>query len=104
MRSFVTGGGGFAGRHLLAHLRELDSDWSRRRAPRSTCSTPARWRRRSARPARSGSSTFAALPSVAQSWREPKKALLENITMTLHVLESVRVEAPGGGHRARELG
>ena len=26
MRSFVTGGGGFAGRHLLAHLRELDSD------------------------------------------------------------------------------
>ena len=94
MRSFVTGGGGFAGRHLLAHLRELDSDPV---APTSAevdllDAGEVAAAIRAARPERVFH--LAALPSVAQSWREPKKALLENITMTLHVLESVRVEAP----------
>jgi GDP-4-dehydro-6-deoxy-D-mannose reductase len=94
MRSFVTGGGGFAGRHLLAHLRELDGEPvapSRAELDLLDASAVAA-AVRSARPQRVFH--LAALPSVAQSWRAPKRALLENVAMTLHVLEAVRTEAP----------
>jgi GDP-4-dehydro-6-deoxy-D-mannose reductase len=94
MRSFVTGGGGFAGRHLLAHLRELDGEpVAPSRAELDLLDAPAVAAAvRSARPQRVFH--LAALPSVAQSWRAPKRALLENVAMTLHVLEAVRIEAP----------
>jgi GDP-4-dehydro-6-deoxy-D-mannose reductase len=94
MRSFVTGGGGFAGRHLLAHLRDLGEEPAApRRAELDLLDANAVAAAvRAARPERVFH--LAALPSVAQSWRAPKEALLENVAMTLHVLEAVRGEAP----------
>jgi GDP-4-dehydro-6-deoxy-D-mannose reductase len=94
MKSFVTGGGGFAGRHLLAHLRELgEKPIAPRRAELDLLDAGAVAATvRAARPERVFH--LAALPSVAQSWRRPEKALLENVAMTLNVLEAVRSEAP----------
>src|SRR3954453_10008963 len=37
---------------------------------------------------------LAAKASVGRSWEDPRRALTENVTMTLNVLEAVRVEAP----------
>jgi len=94
MRSFVTGGGGFAGRHLIAHLRELGEEPIA--PPRTELDLldagAVAAAVRAARPQRVFH--LAALPSVARSWRAPREALLENLAMTLHVLEAVRSEAP----------
>jgi GDP-4-dehydro-6-deoxy-D-mannose reductase len=94
MRSFVTGGRGFAGRHLLAHLRALGEEPAA--PPRAELdlldASAVAAAVHAARPDRIFH--LAALPSVAQSWRTTKKALLENVTMTLHLLEAARSEAP----------
>jgi GDP-4-dehydro-6-deoxy-D-mannose reductase len=88
---FVTGGGGFAGRHLLALLpadaiapaREeldlLDAD-----AVRSAVGSVA--------PA--AVFHLAALAAVGRSWEAPVETLTQNVAMTANVLEAVRREAP----------
>lgn len=89
--AFVTGGGGFAGRHLLRLLgseavapprAELDlRDFGAvRRALAST------------RPARVFH--LAALASVGRSWEEPRDTLVANLEMTVNLLEAARLEAP----------
>ena len=93
-RPLVTGGGGFAGRHLVACLREtgqepaapssgeldlLDAD-----AVRSAVGELAPGR----------VYHLAALASVGRSWSEPREVLARNVEMTLNVLEAVRAEAP----------
>jgi len=90
----VTGGGGFAGAHLVALLHErgeeplapsrleldlLDAD-AVRAAVRET------------RPA--AVFHLAALASVGRSWKAPSAPLLENLAMTLNLLEAARLEAP----------
>jgi GDP-4-dehydro-6-deoxy-D-mannose reductase len=90
----VTGAGGFAGRHLVAHLRRLgeepvaparaDLDLRDRDAVRAAV---ARARPRAV-------FHLAALPSVARSWEAPAEVVLENVAMTLHLLEAVGAEAP----------
>jgi len=92
-RLLVTGGGGFAGRHLVALLGErgaqvaapahedldlLDADAVARLVAEL-------------RPARVHH--LAALASVGRSWERPRDALRQNLEMTLNVLEAVRAEA-----------
>jgi GDP-4-dehydro-6-deoxy-D-mannose reductase len=90
VRAFVTGGAGFAGRHLLdllpdavAPAREevdlLDADAVlgavREAAPDAVFH-------------------LAALASVRRSWEAPVEALADNVAMTANLLEAVRREAP----------
>jgi len=88
--AFVTGGGGFAGRHLVAlldgamaptrgELDLLDADAVRRAV---AAASPGRVFH------------LAALASVARSWDEPGAVLRDNMEMTLNVLNAVRDEAP----------
>ncbi|MBD0283063.1 MAG: GDP-mannose 4,6-dehydratase [Thermoleophilaceae bacterium] len=89
--AFVTGGAGFAGRHMLDLLpdaaapphEELD-----------LLDAPAvRAAVRAARPA--AVFHLAALASVGRSWESPANTLTANLRMTVNVLEAVRLEAPG---------
>jgi GDP-4-dehydro-6-deoxy-D-mannose reductase len=94
IRAFVTGGSGFAGRHLVRHLTErgatvvaptraeldlLDADAVRRALA-------------DARPERVFH--LGALASVGRSWEQARDTLVGNIEMTLNVLEAVAGEAP----------
>jgi GDP-4-dehydro-6-deoxy-D-mannose reductase len=90
----VTGGGGFAGRHLVAHLRALgDEPVAPRRAeldllePTAVHGTVRELRPRAV-------FHLAALASVASSWERPRETVLANVEMALNVLEAVRAEAP----------
>jgi GDP-4-dehydro-6-deoxy-D-mannose reductase len=89
---FVTGGGGFAGRHLLGVLgpgalapgrEELD------------LLDPEAVRKALGDAAPEAVFHLAALPSVSRSWREPGRVIAENVAMTVNLLEAVRLEAPG---------
>jgi GDP-4-dehydro-6-deoxy-D-mannose reductase len=88
--AFVTGGAGFAGRHLLEllpgavapsreELELLDAD-----AVRAAV--------REAAPA--VVFHLAALASVSHSWDAPVQTLTENVALTANLLEAVRREAP----------
>jgi GDP-4-dehydro-6-deoxy-D-mannose reductase len=89
-RAFVTGGGGFAGRHLLDLLPgavapsrdEVDlldaaalTEAIRESAPETV------WH-------------LAAKASVGRSWDAPAETIADNVTMTVNLLEAVRTEAP----------
>jgi GDP-4-dehydro-6-deoxy-D-mannose reductase len=93
-RTLVTGAGGFAGRHLVTHLREQGADVvgpSRDELDlRDAHSTRAFVR--DAQPARVFH--LAALASVGRSWEEPGRTLEDNQAMTFSLLEAVRHEAP----------
>jgi GDP-4-dehydro-6-deoxy-D-mannose reductase len=90
----VTGGGGFAGGHLLDLLR------SRGEEPAAPSASELDLLDRSAvrsllasqKPARLFH--LAALASVARSWDEPEEVVVRNVEMTVNVLEAVRQEAP----------
>lgn len=89
--SFVTGGGGFAGRHLLDQVGAEAIAPSRDEL--DLLEAPAvRSAMAAARPERVFH--LAALASVGRSWREPREVLAGNLEMTLNVLEAVRQEAP----------
>lgn len=90
-RAFVTGGAGFAGRHLLALVpdavapsrEELDLlDAGAVRAAVREGAPDAVFH-------------LAAHASVGRSWEAPAETLTENVAMTAHLLEAVRLEAPG---------
>jgi GDP-4-dehydro-6-deoxy-D-mannose reductase len=87
---FVTGGAGFAGRHLLALLSDAiapsreDLDLLDAGAVRAAV--------RDAAPA----TVFhlAAQASVGRSWEAPVETLTQNVAMTANLLEAVRLDAP----------
>jgi GDP-4-dehydro-6-deoxy-D-mannose reductase len=90
----VTGGNGFAGRHLVALLSGGEGDVV---APPSSdldlCDGPAL---RNLIGALAPGAVFhlAAFSSPILSWDRPRDAVVTNIEMTLNVLEAVRHEAP----------
>ena len=88
---FVTGGSGFAGRHLLDLLGPDAVAPAREELDLLDAGAV-----RDALAAAQPSVVFhlAALPSVNQSWREPARVIAENVAMTLNLLEAVRLEAP----------
>ena len=91
---FVTGGSGFAGRHLV---ELLGAGGSAAVAPSSSeldlLDRPAvEHALRSARPG--AIFHLAAFSSPRLSWEQPDRALLTNIEMTLNLLEAARAEAP----------
>jgi GDP-4-dehydro-6-deoxy-D-mannose reductase len=89
-RAIVTGGTGFAGRHLLRLIPDAlaptraELDLLDLRAVRDTVRETA------------PSVVFhlAARPSVGRSWEAPAETLIENLTMTANLLEALRLEAP----------
>ncbi len=98
-RAFVTGGAGFAGRHLLDLLPgavapsrdELDLlDADALRAAVRESAPDAVWH-------------LAALASVGRSWEAPAETIADNVAMTVNLLEAVRTEAPAGGRGADQL-
>ena len=84
----VTGGQGFAGRHLCAELGE------RALAPEAAVTEPDAviGAVREARP--DAVVHLAALSDVAQSWRTPARVWQVNAVGTVNLLAAVRVEAP----------
>jgi len=92
--AWVTGAGGFSGRHLVARLQ--DDGW--------TCLTPSRdeldlldaaaVRAFVADRAPDALFHLAALASVRWSWEHPRETLLDNVAMTVNALEAMRLEAP----------
>jgi GDP-4-dehydro-6-deoxy-D-mannose reductase len=89
-RAFVTGGAGFAGRHVLDWLPgalapsrdELDLlDAGAVRAAIRDAAPEVVWH-------------LAALASVGRSWEAPAETISENLSMTVNLLEAVRLEAP----------
>jgi GDP-4-dehydro-6-deoxy-D-mannose reductase len=90
-RAFVTGGAGFAGRHLLDLLG--DDAIAPPREELDLLDGPAvRAAVREARP--TVVFHLAALASVGRSWADPAETLIANLEMTLNLLEAVRLEAP----------
>jgi GDP-4-dehydro-6-deoxy-D-mannose reductase len=89
-RAFVTGGSGFAGRHLLDLLPgavapsrdELDLlDGTAVRDAVREAAPDVVWH-------------LAAQASVGRSWEAPAETVAENVSMTAYLLEAVRSEAP----------
>jgi GDP-4-dehydro-6-deoxy-D-mannose reductase len=90
----VTGGGGFAGRHLVEHLRSRGSEPAA--PPSAELDLGDAAAVRSAVHELQPGAVFhlAGLASPARSWKAPAESVLRNLELTLNVLEAVRAEAP----------
>jgi GDP-4-dehydro-6-deoxy-D-mannose reductase len=95
-RIVITGASGFAGGHLAdACTTEGDDVVALSRAEGVDLLDPDAASRAIARAEPAVVYHLAAKASVGRSWQDPRRALTENITMTLNVLEAARTEAPG---------
>lgn len=92
--ALVTGGAGFAGRHLVEALRGRASSLSA--PPSSSVDLLDGHAAKRAVAATHPNVVFhlAAFSSPRLSWEEPRSALLTNLELTLNVLEAVRAAAP----------
>jgi GDP-4-dehydro-6-deoxy-D-mannose reductase len=94
-RVLVTGGSGFAGRHLVAACREAGDDVATaERASGVDLLDAAATRAAVADASPAVVYHLAARAHVGESWRDPAGTLHDNVAMTLNVLEAVRAQAP----------
>ncbi len=95
MRVLVSGGAGFAGRHLVEHLRTQGAlePLAPSREEVDFCD-PDAVRKLVVDTAPTAVFHLAAFSSPSLSWQRPAEAVLRNVEMTLNVLEGVREEAP----------
>ncbi|MGH2837450.1 MAG: GDP-mannose 4,6-dehydratase [Thermoleophilaceae bacterium] len=91
--ALVTGGGGFAGRHLVEHLRARGEDVVAPTRTEVDLLDPAGAREAIAQAEPARVFHLAALASVGRSWEEPRRTLAENQEMALNLLEAVNQEA-----------
>ena len=91
--ALVTGGGGFAGRHLVERLRDHGSEVFAPSSADLDLREAERVRETVAHVRPAHVYHLAALASVGRSWEDPRRPLVENQEMTLNVLEAVRQEA-----------
>ncbi|MBN1528777.1 MAG: GDP-mannose 4,6-dehydratase [Thermoleophilaceae bacterium] len=92
--TFVTGGGGFAGRHLLERLEREGRAAAAPRHAELDLRDAAATRAAVAAAEPGVVYHLAAEASVSRSWEAPAEVLLANTEMTVNVLEAVRLEAP----------
>jgi GDP-4-dehydro-6-deoxy-D-mannose reductase len=90
-RVLVTGGGGFAGRHLVALLGGDAA--APTRAELDLCDNVAVGSRIAEQPPEA-IVHLAAFSSPSASWERPADAVLPNVAMTLNLLDAVRQRAP----------
>ena len=93
--ALVTGARGFAGRHLVEHLKAAGDDVHAPAREEVDLRDRAATRELIAGIEPQTVYHLAALASVGRSWESPSEALLDNQAMTLNVLETVRLHAPG---------
>jgi GDP-4-dehydro-6-deoxy-D-mannose reductase len=94
VRALVTGGTGFAGRHLVAHLRACgDEVVAVGRAAADLLDADAA-RRAVMDAAPDAVYHLAARAHVGRSWDDPAGTVADNLAMAQHLLEAVRVAAP----------
>ena len=94
-RTVITGASGFAGGHLAdACATAGDSIVALSRAEGVDLLDADATRRAIAEARPDVVYHLAAKASVGRSWQDPRRALTENVTMTLNLLEAVREEAP----------
>ena len=94
IRAFVTGGGGFAGEHLVRHLTELGGTVVAPSHAELDLLDAGAVRRAVADAGPDRVFHLGALASVGRSWQDARATLVCNVEMTLNVLEAVRAEAP----------
>ncbi len=92
--TLVTGARGFAGRHLVRHLRERGVDVAGPASSEVDLRDADSTRELVHQAAPERVFHLAALASVGRSWDEPARTLVKNQTMTLNVLDAVHREAP----------
>ncbi len=92
--ALVTGGGGFAGRHLVEHLEARGDEVVAPSSADLDLRDADRVKEAVARAKPERVFHLAALASVGRSWEHPRRTLSENQSMTVNVLEAVCEEAP----------
>lgn len=94
MRVFVTGGHGFVGTHLLAHLRELGDDVVAPDQHDVDLNDQAGLIAAMTRAQPEAVIHLAALAHVGESWADPARTFDVNAVGTLHLLEAARRVTP----------
>jgi GDP-4-dehydro-6-deoxy-D-mannose reductase len=96
VRALITGGTGFAGTHLAAHLTDRGDDVTVVARSRGTdLLDPEQTRAAIAAADPEVVYHLAAQAHVGHSWEHPAATLRDNITMATNVFEGVRAAAPG---------
>ncbi len=98
MRALITGGTGFAGRHLATHCAEAGDDvvtLARAGDVGTDLLDAGATRRAVAETAPDVVYHLAAQAHVGRSWEDPATTLHDNLAMATNLLEAVRQKAPG---------